>query len=1050
MRSRTWPVGLLLCGSGFCALVYQIGWLREFRLIFGASTAASAAVLAIFIGGLGVGSLLLGPRADAQRRPLLFYSNLEAAIAVCAAVSPWLLSLVRTLYIASGGAARLGMTVATGGRLVLSALVLAVPTMAMGGTLPAAARAVTRSGDARRQDVALLYAMNTLGAVAGCLVATFWMMEVFGTRRTLWLAAAINVLVALVARQMDQTWAGEAGRAGESGGPGTVDLPEIDPAIPAPPAPPAFIATAAATVGFAFFLLELIWYRLLAPLLGGSVFTFGLVLAVALAGIGLGGLAYSMVSADRRATLGGFAVSSLLEGAAVAATYALGDRVATLALALTPLQSVGFLAHTAGWAIITIVLVLPPALIAGYQFPLLIALFGRGRERVGSHVGIAYAANTAGAIAGSLAGGFGVLPWLTAPVAWKLVAVVLALLGVAAVALERGSKRIAPLALAAVTIALLFASGPTAAWRHSGIGAGRAGDTVFATPNAYRAWEYANRRKIEWEGDGVESSVALALDDTGHTFVVNGKSDGSARGDAGTQVMLGLLGVLRQPQPKRAFVIGLGTGSTAGWLAAVPTMERVDVVELEPLVLDVARACAAVNHDAMNNPKLHVVIGDARETLLTTTERYDVIASEPSNPYRAGIASLFTQEYYRAASDRLTPDGVFAQWVQAYEIDAETLRTIYDTLHSVFPYIETWQTNGGDLTLLGMHHPASYDAAALAARIRQEPVRSALANVWRVVDLNGLFAHFIANDRFARDLAASPGTAINTDDQNLVEFGLARSVGRARGSLVPDIRRDARAHDAWRPPIDTDRDIQWPAVDTEWLLLSGFNPATLSAVAPGTTDEQGRRSALQRYFNTGDVAGARDVWRHQTEPARNPSELLLAADAEAEAGSDAAPSLIDRLRSYEPFEADVVLAQWHLQRGQLDPAAAALESAFLRLRTDPWPLLSMKERALRLANAIASRQPPLARRLSAALSQPFALAAVSDKRLLTLLNLAHLDLATMCVAPASQLEPNFVWAEDALRWRYDCYDAAHDPRASIALRDLREFFSHEPQPLITR
>src|SRR5581483_6687950 len=293
----------------------------------------------------------------------------------------------------------------------------------------------------------------------------------------------------------------------------------------------------------------------------------------------------------------------------------------------------------------------PPALIAVYQFPLLIALFGRGRERVGSHVGIAYAANTAGAIAGSLAGGFGVLPWLTAPVAWKLVAVVLALLGVAAVALERGSKRIAPLALAAVTIALLFAPGPTAAWRHSGIGAGRAGDTVFATPNAYRAWEYANRRKIEWEGDGVESSVALALDDTGHTFVVNGKSDGSARGDAGTQVMLGLLGVLRQPQPKRAFVIGLGTGSTAGWLAAVPTMERVDVVELEPLVLDVARACAAVNHDAMNNPKVHVVIGDARETLLTTTERYDVIASEPSNPYRAGIASLFTQEYYRAASD---------------------------------------------------------------------------------------------------------------------------------------------------------------------------------------------------------------------------------------------------------------------------------------------------------------------------------------------------------------------------------------------------------------
>src|SRR6185503_3885080 len=183
-------------------------------------------------------------------------------------------------------------------------------------------------------------------------------------------------------------------------------------------------------------------------------------------------------------------------------------------------------------------------------------------------------------------------------------------------------------------------------WRHSGIGAGRTPPEVIANVNALRGWKLGVRREIEWDGDGVESSVALALDQTGYSFIVNGKSDGSARGDAGTQVMLGLLAALRVPQPKSALVIGLGTGSTAGWLAAIPGMERVDAVELEPLVLNVARACATVNHDAMNNPKLHVSIGDARETLLTTKTRYDVIASEPSNPFRAGIASLFTAEYY--------------------------------------------------------------------------------------------------------------------------------------------------------------------------------------------------------------------------------------------------------------------------------------------------------------------------------------------------------------------------------------------------------------------
>src|SRR6185436_6805076 len=189
MRSRTWTVAALLFGSGFCALVYQVAWLREFRLIFGASTAASAAVLAIFIGGLGLGGLLLGARVDRHPRPLRLYATLEAIVGVSAAATPILLALVRTLYLASGGSIRLGLIVATGGRLILSALVLAIPTLAMGATLPAAARAATRDADTGRRDVAALYALNTLGAVAGCMAATFWLLESLGTQATIWVAS---------------------------------------------------------------------------------------------------------------------------------------------------------------------------------------------------------------------------------------------------------------------------------------------------------------------------------------------------------------------------------------------------------------------------------------------------------------------------------------------------------------------------------------------------------------------------------------------------------------------------------------------------------------------------------------------------------------------------------------------------------------------------------------------------------------------------------------------------------------------------------------------
>ena len=272
----------LLFGSGCCALVYQIAWLREFRLIFGASTAASAAVLAIFIGGLGLGSLLLGARADSHPRPILLYARLELVVAVSAALSPLLLGLVRELYVLVGGTPAVGLVAGTVGRLALSGLVLAVPTIAMGGTLPAAARGVTHHGDLRRHNVGALYALNALGAVAGCVVATFFMLELFGTRQTLWLAAAVNLLIAMVARQVDR------------------DLPpptEVTAAAvvtdDVKAAPGVFVLLSAAVVGFVFFLMELVWARMLTPLLGGTVFTFSLILAVALAGIGIGGLLYA-------------------------------------------------------------------------------------------------------------------------------------------------------------------------------------------------------------------------------------------------------------------------------------------------------------------------------------------------------------------------------------------------------------------------------------------------------------------------------------------------------------------------------------------------------------------------------------------------------------------------------------------------------------------------------------------------------------------------------------------------------------------------------------
>src|SRR6185436_3519456 len=344
-----------------------------------------------------------------------------------------------------------------------------------------------------------------------------------------------------------------------------------------------------------------------------------------------------------------------------------GDQLALLANGVRPAPGSALAAYLPGWTLVTAVVVLPPSIVAGAQFPLLVALLGLGREGVARDVGRAYFWNTAGAIAGALAGGFGLLPLLTAPGCWKAVVILLAALALVAMVVPRDDKVVprhdrkglsVVAAAGAVVVGACFqADGPTAVWRHSSIGVGRANVPASASSNDLKAWVNDMRRSIVWERDGVESSVAVQAI-AGLSFVVNGKVDGNARNDAPTQVMSGLLGALLRPDARRSLVIGLGTGSTAGWLAAVPGMERTDVVELEPAILEVASMCGPVNHDAMDDPRVHVIEGDAREVLTAGREKYDLLLSEPSNPYRAGVASLFTREFYEAVAARLEPHGV--------------------------------------------------------------------------------------------------------------------------------------------------------------------------------------------------------------------------------------------------------------------------------------------------------------------------------------------------------------------------------------------------------
>src|SRR5438552_1645574 len=442
--SRPPLVALLLVGSGFCALVYEVAWLRMLRLVFGVSTAASAAVLAIFLGGLGLGGLLLGRRADRAPSPLRLYADLETGVAVAAAATPLLVAVVARLYFLLGGTAVLGLAGATVLRLALAVAVLGLPAVLMGGTLPAAVRAVERGADAGRRGAGLLYGANTLGAVGGSLYATYLALELLGSNLTVWSASLLNLVLALAARLL-------AARAG----PPAVTPRESTAPAPAAAAPVALVLVAAAAVGFAFLLMALAWYRMPTPPPARSPYPLGPTLPVA------------------------------------------------------------------------------PACLAALRAACLLQALRGGA---------------------ALRGG------------------------------------LVPLGLGLASVLLCLADGPTAFWRHSAIGAGRL-EASFTAPNDLRRLLDERRRRIVWEADGIESAVALDAWNA-YGFLINGKNDGNTIGDAPTQVMLGLIGALQHPRPRTALVIGLGTGSTAGWLAQVPSIERVDVVELEPAVVHVAEVCS--------------------------------------------------------------------------------------------------------------------------------------------------------------------------------------------------------------------------------------------------------------------------------------------------------------------------------------------------------------------------------------------------------------------------------------------------------------------------
>ena len=767
--------GLIFVVSGAAGLTYELIWVRQLYQVFGSTIHSVTTVVAAYMGGLGLGAWVLGRRVDRQARPAVLYGALEVAIGVFGLLSPWIMPGIGAAYLGVARALEPGLWAGTAIKFVFAFVVLLVPTFLMGGTLPVLTRAFARDrSDRFRGELALFYGLNTVGGVVGCLLAGYVLIEYVGLRASLLATGGVNLALgaaALLLARLPEAGAPEAVREAEP-----VFTPDPGRAIR------RLAIWLVALTAFASLLYEIAWTRALILVFGSSTYAFTTILACFLLGIGLG----SLVAVGRGLSPGDLLTrAAIVQGCIAVLAALLFPFFRTLPVYVVGTLQVDFLSVgdlLALHAMAVAMVVIPPAVGMGLSFPLLAELASERAGATGREVGRAYLANTLGSIVGAVATGF-LLIHLIGSERTLMVGVLVNVGAAAALAVwayrYRGAtspgwgERL-PVALGLLALVIALA---TPSW--SGRLLDRApavyGRTVMNSDDLARYLRGYGSEQLSFE-EGWNAAVSVWRDGNQTWLKVNGKVDASSVADMDTQVSLGLLPALGHPRPRRVFVVGFGSGATTRTIADVPGVTRIDVAEIERAVLRAAPDFGDVNRDVLSDPRVHVIADDARSALMLQDTAYDVIVSEPSNPWIAGVASLFTRDYFAVVNRRLAPGGIFCQWLQMYRVTPGAVAVVVANLRAVFPHVEIWYANASDLIVLGSREPIRWSGARLAAALAPGTRTADALRMWlQVTQPAQLLGHFLLGDRGTAALAR--GAAFrHTDDRPALEFEAARSL----------------------------------------------------------------------------------------------------------------------------------------------------------------------------------------------------------------------------------------------------------------------------------
>jgi spermidine synthase len=748
--ARAWLLPALLLGSGFSALVYQILWLRLLGLVFGVTVHAASTVLAAFMGGLAIGSMVSGRFADRVRVPLRWLGFVELMIAVSALATPWLLDALEALYRAAYPTVSAQPGVLTALRFVGSMATLLVPTAFMGATMPLALRAASdRTPSGTR--ISVLYAANTAGALVGTWLTGYYLVSSIGIGRSFQLAAAVNVVVGCAAL----FWPWPSPQAGSI----PASAPENPSrAFPGMRADRYSVLVVAAASGFVGLALEVIWFRTLVMFLPATTYVFTIVLAIVLGSIAVGSAIiapFLRQPGDWVARLGvlqaAIAITAVASLAAQAWTYSRGWRTSAV------LQG-------------SALTVLPTMLLMGAAFPVAVHCWLRDGDRrsagVGKSVGRFYMTNLVGAIAGAVAAGFLLIPRLgirSSLVVVSSVSLTSALVVLAVVARRRRSA----IVWAVVAVSLFVAI-----------------SSVLPDPVSAAIVRRYGGERLLWREEGVQTTVTVQQGETQRVLYLDGlHQTNDSAGMVAVHAQIGTLAMAIHNDPKDALVVGLGGGATAGSVARFSTA-NVDVVELSPGVVRGAEWFRHINGDVIRRPNVTLRVDDGRNYLLLTRKRYDVITADIIQPFHAGAGSLYSVEYFRLARRALRERGVMLQWI------GQRTRSHYNliarTFLEAFPHATAWA--GGSL-VVSSTEPLRLSRMGFERRLT-DPAVGPVLRAAGLTSFDALLALYTAGpDELRRFVGDGP---VLSDDRPLVEY--FRSLPGGEDVDLTALRGDVRRH----------------------------------------------------------------------------------------------------------------------------------------------------------------------------------------------------------------------------------------------------------------